>query len=197
MENNLLTKTTELAMHLTCTYIRKGDFVIDATCGNGHDTLTLARAAGKGGRVLAVDIQKKALESTEALLKTETKEEMAEVILREGSFVRLDEYAGEVSDGAHPSAVVFNLGYLPGGDKALTTNKEDTIQALGQALDMIRTGGIVTAVLYSGHEAGAEEKAAVLAMAEQLPAEKYHVVYASMPNQRRNPPEVLWITKKK
>ena len=68
--SNLITKTTELAMALTLTYVRSGDSVVDATCGTGQDTAALAKAVGPDGRVYAFDIQKKALLLTEARLKS-------------------------------------------------------------------------------------------------------------------------------
>ena len=67
--SNLITKTTELAMSVTLTYIKPGDTVIDATCGTGKDTVVLARAVGDEGSVYAFDIQKSAHLLTEARLK--------------------------------------------------------------------------------------------------------------------------------
>ena len=94
------------------------------------------------------------------------------------------------------AGVVFNLGYLPGGDHSITTEKEETLKGLEEALKAIRPGGVVTAVLYDGHEEGQAEKKAVISWAEQLDSKKYHVVYANMLNQKNHPPEILWITKK-
>ena len=94
------------------------------------------------------------------------------------------------------SAVVFNLGYLPGGDYSITTTAEETIEGLTAALDTIRTGGIVTVVLYDGHEEGVREKDYVLEWVRTLDSAKYHVAYVSMPNQKNNPPEIVWITRK-
>ena len=181
---NLLTKTTDLAMYLTLAYIRKGDYVIDATCGNGGDTAALAEAVGQEGAVLAVDIQKAAVESTAKRL---TEIGMNNVTISEEYF-----------PGKSPAAVVFNLGYLPGGNKQVTTTAEDTETAVRRAADLIRKDGVVTVVMYDGHGEGAREKEQLLAMAGRLPKDRYHVVFASMPNQQTGrPPEVLWITRKK
>lgn len=186
---NLITKTTELAMALTLTYVRKGDTVVDATCGTGQDTVSLARAVGSEGRVFAFDIQKKALLLTEARLHSHG---FNNVDLMMRSFAEMSDYLPEGS----ASAAVFNLGYLPGGDHSITTTAETTLKGLDAALRTIRKGGIVTVVLYDGHSEGSVEKKKVLEWAESLDARKYHAAYVSLINQQNNPPEILWVTRK-
>ena len=188
--SNLITKTTELAMRITLSYVEPGDTVIDATCGTGQDTLALAEAAGDRGRVYAFDIQKEAIGLTSELLKSNG---CMNVELFNESFVYMGEH---VPDGS-ASAVVFNLGYLPGGDHSITTEAGATIEGLQAALKAIRTGGIVTVVLYDGHEEGRREKEYVLRWAEKLDPKTYHAVFANMLNQNNYPPEILWITKKR
>lgn len=191
---NLLTKTTDLAMYVTLSYVERGDCVIDATCGNGGDTIALSAAVGEEGRVLALDIQQSAVEYTRNRL---AEANAVNAAVRQGSFLHMDEILQAVFPGNIPSAIVFNLGYLPGGDKSITTKAEETEAAVRRAADLVRLGGVVTVVLYSGHPEGAREKRAVLAMAERLPKEKYHAVFASMSNQTGAPPEILWITRKR
>ncbi len=193
MKENLLTKTAELAMYVTLSYIREGDFAVDATCGNGHDTLALARAVGTAGTVLAVDLQEAAVASCGKLLREHRIENTIQVC---GNFLHLDRYIGEKAEGRNPRAVVFNLGYLPGGDKEITTRSRDTVQAAAKAADLVEPGGIVTLVMYPGHREGSLERKALLEWAETLDAGRYHTVYASLPNQKKNPPEILWITRK-
>ncbi len=176
-------------MSVTLTYIRQGDTVVDATCGTGQDTVALARAVGSGGQVYAFDIQKKAYLLTEARLKSHGIDNVHLVLQ---SFVTMGDSIPENS----ASAVVFNLGYLPGGDHSITTISETTIKGLECALKTIKHGGIVTVVMYDGHDAGAEEKAAILDWAEKLDQSRYHVAYVSLLNQKNYPPEILWITKK-
>ena len=187
--SNLITRTTELAMSVTLTYIKPGDTVIDATCGTGQDTVMLARAVGENGSVYAFDIQKSAHLLTEARLKAHG---IANVHLVMQSFVSMSDHIPEKS----ASAVVFNLGYLPGGDHSVTTVADTTLEGLEAALRTIRPGGIVTVVMYDGHDEGAEEKAAVLEWAEALDQKKFHVAYVSLLNQKNHPPEILWITRK-
>jgi ubiquinone/menaquinone biosynthesis C-methylase UbiE len=188
--SNLITKTTELAMALTLTYVRSGDTVVDATCGTGQDTAALAKAVGPDGRVYAFDIQKKALLLTEARLKSHG---YNNVKLMMKSFESMSSHIPEGS----AAAVVFNLGYLPGGDHSVTTTAEATIRGLEAALRTVKTGGIVTVVMYDGHEAGREEKKSVMDWAESLDSKQYHAVYVNMLNQKNCPPEIILITKKK
>jgi len=190
---NILTKTTNLAMDVTLSYIQEGDYVIDATCGNGHDTLMLAAAVGSKGDVLALDIQREALDATKTLMD---EHEMKQVCFAQTNFKAMKKFSSFAFPDREPSAIVFNLGYLPGGDKSLTTTEEDSLQAVKDALDLIKKDGVVTVVLYSGHEEGAREKQAILDFARTLPSKEYHVVYAQMYNQTKNPPEVGWMTKK-
>ncbi len=190
---NILTKTTNLAMELTLKYIQEGDYVIDATCGNGHDTLALAKAVGSDGDVLAMDLQREALDASKALM---AENKIQNVCFAQTNFRELSKFSSFAFPDRRPSAVMFNLGYLPGGDKNLTTNAEDSLLAIYHALDLIKPNGVVTVVLYSGHEEGAREKDAILEFVKQLPAQDYHVVYAQMYNQTKNPPEVVWVTKK-
>lgn len=211
---NLITKTTELAMDITLKYVNQGDAVIDATAGNGHDTLVFARAVGEQGRVLAFDVQEQALENTEKLLQengitvvrnftTKTNSNTADCTKTQNEntvslILDSHENMGKYCTAETPiSAIMFNLGYLPLSDKSIATNAASSIKAIEEALKLIKKDGIVTVVLYSGHEGGQAEKQAILDITEKLSSKEYHVVYASMHNQANNPPEVLWITKKK
>lgn len=190
---NLITRPTELSLMLLRQYISEGDIVIDATAGNGNDTLALARLAGKTGTVYAFDVQEAAIAKTKALLEKESFSGKCELIL--GSHHLMEEFIPEKNHGKI-SAVVFNLGYLPNGNKEKTTQSETTLPAVKQALELIRPGGIVAITMYGGHSEGAEEKEELLRFAEELPQKEYHSVYISLINQRNRPPELLLITKK-
>lgn len=193
MEHNLLTKTTELAMAVTGQYIKEGDFLIDATCGNGNDTLAFSKMTGPKGQVLAIDIQEKALETA----RTATCKECSNIVYKIGNFRNIDIISQEIFPGVRPKGIIFNLGYLPGGDKNITTCSEDSLAAVKKAVELIEINGIVTVVLYCGHPQGKEEKESIMNWAEGLSSSDYHVVYNQMLNQHRNPPEILFITKKK
>lgn len=189
-KNNLITKTTALAMSVTLSYINKGDTAVDATCGAGQDTAALAEAVGEDGRVYAFDIQEEAVRRTEERLRVHG---LSNVRVLKESFASMNAFVPEGS----ASAVVFNLGYLPGGDHGITTTADETLEGLACALAALRPGGILTVVMYDGHDEGREEKQRVMKWAEALDPKLYHAVYVNMLNQRNHPPEILWVTKKK
>ena len=188
--SNLITRVTEFAMTVTLAYVSSGDTVVDATCGSGQDTLVLSRAVGDTGKVYAFDIQRKAVLLTETRLKSHG---CGNVHIAMKSFASMSEH---IAPGT-ASVVVFNLGYLPGGDHSVTTTAAETLRGLDAALDTIRTGGIITVVMYDGHEAGKEEKKRILKWAEDLDPQRYHASYVSLINQSNDPPEILWVTKKR
>ena len=187
--NNLITKTTELAMFVTLSYIKLGDTVVDATCGTGQDTLALAQAVGEEGKVYAFDVQMKALILTETHLHAHG---IRNVHLLKESFASIGDHVPEGS----VAAVVFNLGYLPGGDKERTTRADSTLAALCAAMELLAPDGVICITMYSGHPEGKREKTALLEFASALDAGKWHTAYVSMPNQKHDPPEILLITRK-
>jgi SAM-dependent methyltransferase len=135
-------------------FIRSGDHVIDATCGNGNDTQLLAELVGPGGRVWAFDIQQKAIDATSDRLSDAGCAGSVEFIL--ASHETLAEYC----DGP-VTAVVFNLGYLPGGDRSVITRPASTLKGVEQALELLAAGGIVAITIYPGHEGGSLERTTV------------------------------------
>jgi 16S rRNA C1402 N4-methylase RsmH len=148
-------RPTELLHLLLKSEIAAGDFVIDATAGNGHDTAFLAKVAGETGKVLAIDVQAQAIESTAARLESEGLRDR--VKLHHGCHTNLADFAG----GKSPTAIIFNLGYLPGGDHGVITRTENTLQALEAASEILRPAGILAVICYPGHDGGGEEAAAV------------------------------------
>lgn len=148
-------RPTELLHLLLKNEIAAGDFTIDATAGNGHDTVFLAKAVGSTGKVLAIDIQPQAIESTTARLEIEGL--LNRVILKLGCHADLAEFAG----GKNPSAIIFNLGYLPGADRGIMTRKKITLKALASAAEILSPGGVLAVICYPGHEGGDEEASAV------------------------------------
>ncbi|MDF3002048.1 MAG: rRNA ((1402)-N(4))-methyltransferase [Bacillota bacterium] len=190
---NLITKPTALAMKIIEEYIKPGDVVVDATAGNGHDTLVLANLTGTGGKVYAFDVQPLALEQTKTLLEKEGFFHNCTLVL--DSHENMGSYIPEY-EKKEISAVVFNLGYLPGGQKEMTTQTEATLAAVEQALHLIRIGGIVAVTMYPGHPEGAMERASLLHFSENLSQRIYHTAYLSFPNQKKSPPELLLITRK-
>ncbi|AQY51398.1 rRNA methyltransferase [Listeria weihenstephanensis] len=168
-----------------------GDIVVDATAGNGHDTAFLAELVGINGHVFSFDIQQQAIDATTELLK---EKQLADQVT-----LFCESHANMTSLLADQSikAAIFNLGYLPGGDKTITTLADTTIQAIESALSLLAVGGIVILVIYHGHPEGQTEKSAVLHYAESLAQEQFHVLEYRFINQRNNPPFVIAIEKRK
>ena len=183
---NTLQHTTELALHLCDAYIDKDDIAVDCTCGNGYDTLWLAKRCK---RVYSFDIQKSAIESAKALMADN---KIDNVHFIEESHERIKDFVFD-----SPKVIVFNLGFLPGGDKSITTNRESSLAAIKMALDILAVDGILSITMYPGHEEGKLEQDLILQWAKGLNGKEYHAVFANMLNQSNRAPQVLWITKKK
>ncbi len=200
---NLIVKTTSLVMHIVANYISKGDFVVDCTMGNGYDTLSLSRLAGadgiseNGGKVLAFDIQDAALDATRKYLKANGIEDLKKAGIRlvKDSHANMRTYLSKVSEA--PSAIVFNLGFMPGQDKSILTRKDSTMIAVKDAIELVKEDGIVAVTTYSGHPEGAEENEVIHEFFKSLPSKKYHVAYINMVNQKKSAPSVFLVTRKK
>ena len=122
--------TLALAHRFLREEVRPGAFCIDATAGRGRDTALLCRLAGEAGRVLALDIQEEAVAATRALL---AREGLHNARVVRDSHAHLADYAApETVD-----AIVFNLGWLPGGDHDIRTTGATTIPALEQSLGLL------------------------------------------------------------
>jgi SAM-dependent methyltransferase len=158
--------------------VGQGDIVIDATAGNGLDTLFLARTVGSGGTVYAFDIQSEALEQTRKRLDSETRREsLAPVVFVHASH---EEMTSRIPLEQHGkiAAIMFNLGFLPGSSQAVITQPSTTLAALGITLRLLRGGGILTVVVYPGHEGGKAEAKAVEAWASEIePSLAQTVIY--------------------
>jgi len=135
--------------------IREGDLVVDATAGNGHDTVFLAECVGESGKVLAFDIQEEAIQSARAKVAAAGLAAWVEFHLK--SHGRMSEHAAH--EGV--AAVMFNLGYLPGHDHEVTTQTSETVQTLTISAGLLKFGGVLSVVCYPGHATGLEEAAAV------------------------------------
>ena len=156
MEANkpIATDTTEVAKRMVCDHLKAGDLAVDATCGNGWDTQALAEAVGPEGHVLAIDIQVDAIAATRERLHA--RQYLQWVSLVQESHVHLaDRLTGKAQ------AIMFNLGYLPGGDPSITTHCEDTLQAIQSALACLSKDGLLSIVVYPGHDEGAREAHAI------------------------------------
>ena len=159
--------------------------VVDATMGNGHDTLFLARLAKK---VYAFDIQEQAIEQTTKRL-AEAKLDNVELFLT--GHENVDQYVESIK------AAIFNLGYLPSADKTVITQPHTTIQALEKLCQRLVTGGRIAIMVYYGHAGGDVERDAVLDFVSQLPQQEFTVALYKTINQINQPPFLVMIEKLK
>ena len=177
-----------LAADVLARAVAPGDTVIDATMGNGHDTLFLCRLVGEAGRVYAFDVQPRAVENTEKRL------EAAGVRQRAALFCLGHEHmADKVTEPV--AAAVFNLGWLPGGDHAVTTRWDTTRRAVDSALALLRPLGVLVICAYPGHPEGDRERAALTELLSALPPQRFNVLAQRFLNAGPGAPECFVIQK--
>jgi len=168
--------------------VRPGDTVIDATCGSGRDTLFLARLVGSTGKVWAFDVQDEAMTATGALLRDAGC--LPRVTLVRSGHERIADHVREPA-----RAVVFNLGFLPGGEHGIVTTVETTRAALEQVQALLLPGGIITIAVYTGHPGGAEEGAAVEDWAAGLSPRGFNTWKSRQLNRSENAPFLVLVEK--
>ena len=176
-------KPLEMAHDFLTQVITKDDVVVDATMGNGHDTLFLAKLAKQ---VYAFDIQEQALQKTSKRIQ-EAGLTNVDLILQGHETV--DQFVTEVK------AAIFNLGYLPSADKSIITQPQTTLEALEKLCQMLVKGGRIAIMIYYGHEGGDIERDAVLDFVSQLPQQEYTATIYRTLNQINNPPFLVMIEK--
>lgn len=189
-----LSRIISWAHELLAEVISPGDLAVDLTAGRGQDTLALWQLVGEQGQVIAFDVQQEALRQTQQRL------------LEVGAVVRFVDHqrsplptqAGvdllycchscyaDVITGA-PTAIIANLGYLPGGDLQLITQPETTLAALTQALKSLVAGGRMAVVVYPGHPGGEDEAALVYRLFAALDSNIYDVLQLQLSNRQQAP----------
>jgi tRNA G37 N-methylase Trm5 len=156
--------------------VTQDDYVIDGTCGNGFDTLFLARLARK---VYAFDVQDLAIENTKDRIK---RNKLFNVKLIKDSHANLDKYVEEPI-----KAAMFNLGYLPGSDKRVVTKSDSTIEAIKKTQERLLPGGLICLTVYTGKFGGEEESNELLSYVRSLNHEEYNVIKYSYYNKSKAP----------
>lgn len=173
--------------------VKPGDIAVDATAGNGHDTLFLAGLTGNTGQVFSFDIQEEAIENTRKRLKEHNVQERVTLIHQghENIISSIPEqHRGKIT------GAIFNLGYLPGGDKTVVTQPQTTITAIEQLLEIMARGGIIVLVIYHGHPEGKIERDELLTYVTELDQKHVHVLRYQFINQRNEPPFIIAIEKR-
>lgn len=167
----------------------QGGTVIDATAGRGGDTALLCSLVGEKGRVIALDIQESAARQTRERICAEGYENICSVHL--DSHENLAFYAEENSvDG-----IVFNFGWLPGGDHDVHTTAEKSIAAIAEGLRLLKKGGYMSLCVYYGRNNGYSERDAILEFVKNLDDRAYSVMLLTFPNRKNDPPFPIMIIK--
>lgn len=180
---------TEWCRHFQSLQVKPGDLCIDATMGNGHDTLYLSRLVGSQGKVLSFDIQPAALAATRRRLQEENAPSNVSLIL--DSHSHMEQYTAPDT----VSCIVFNFGYLPSGDHSIATKPETSIPAIQQGLRLLKKNGLMTLCIYSGGDSGFYERDQLLAYLKTLDSRKYLVILSSYYNRPNHPPIPVLIRK--
>ena len=177
-----------LAREMILRTVQPGDVVVDATMGNGHDTQMLCEAVGPEGRVYAFDVQEQALAETAKRLREQGMENRARLI-----HAGHEQMAQYVKDPV--SAVMFNLGWLPGGDHAVTTRWETTRKAVDAALDLLRPLGVLVICVYPGHAEGERERQELTAFLSGMSNRSCNVLHQRFLNASAGAPECFVVQK--
>ena len=181
----------EQAHRIIAADLKPGDIAVDATAGNGHDTLFLAKRVGTQGRVYSFDVQTNAIANTDLKLRDSGLRERVELIHADHQHW-LDHLPTHLLGNI--SAIMFNLGYLPGGDKAITTLAESTLPALKHALLLLKPNdGHLTIMAYPGHAQGKIELEAIVHWCQDLKHEHFSVEKISLENTRSLAPQLFII----
>jgi SAM-dependent methyltransferase len=187
-------KITDTAHELMRNTLRPGDSVIDATVGNGHDTVFLADLVGESGFVFGFDIQEAAISTARRRICG----------AGYGQRVQLNPIGHEHMGASIPirqrgkiGGIMFNLGYLPGAeDKSIITTPENTVKALEAGIDLLRPNGLITIVIYVGHGGGKEEASAVHDWLAALHPSRFESAEHRSPNQTNKPPYLIAVSRK-
>lgn len=169
--------------------IGPGDCAIDATAGNGHDTQFLCGLVAPNGRVYSFDIQPQAITSTASRLeKAGINSSLYQLVC--DSHANMNQHIGD-TDRPKIKAIMFNFGYLPGGDHSLVTKAETSLQAVRQSLDLLAPGGRMTLTFYTGHPGGPEEADTIQQYIAHISPSDFVALTYKFLNLPNNPPYVV------
>jgi tRNA A58 N-methylase Trm61 len=189
MKYRIIINTLEIVKNFMKNCISDGSIALDCTVGNGNDTLLLAKLVGSSGKVYGFDIQNLAIENTRNLLNEHGFNDRVNLI--KDSHENIDLYINEKVD-----FIVYNLGYLPKGDKNIKTNKISTIISLNKALQLLNKNGLIVITVYTGHNGGIEEKEAIEEFLKKLDQRLFNVLKFDFINQINNPPILYCLEKR-
>lgn len=169
-------------------YLKDGYICLDATIGNGNDILSISKQIGDSGKVYGFDIQQVAIDNTRKLLASENTLERA--ILIKDSHENIDNYIHHKLD-----FIIYNLGYLPKGNKSIKTKDGSTVTSINKALNLMSQGSLMLITTYLGHTGGMEENASVHNVLVNLNQRVFNVLKYDFINQKNYPPMLYAVEK--
>ncbi len=181
MKFKSIINTGELVRQFIRNNVLEGYKVLDCTIGNGHDTLALSQAVGSTGKVYGFDIQEIAIENTLALLKKHNSSNNVELIL--DSHENIDNHISHKLN-----FIIYNLGYLPKGDKSIRTSSTSSVISIKKALTLLDKNGLLAVTVYVGHPGGMDEKNSIEEIFKTLDQKEYNVLRYEFINQANDPP---------
>ncbi len=185
-----INNVVSIAKELMISKVFKGDLVVDATVGNGHDTLLLAQLVGEEGKVYGFDIQNSALNNTNQKIVENNLSDR--VYLIKDSHENIDKYFDSKID-----FISFNLGYLPGGDHNIVTKAKTTIIAIEKSLNLLKENGLLLITTYIGHNEGKTEDMNIKKYLTNLSQKQFNVLKFEFINQANYPPVLYCVEKRK
>lgn len=169
--------------------INKNSIVIDATVGNGHDSKFLCSFLGENGKFYGFDIQKSAIDRTEERL--DEKNYKCTINLFLDSHTEFKKHIQEEVD-----MIIYNLGYLPKGDKSITTLHDTSLLSVKEGMDILKKEGMIILTIYPGHDEGMKEFEIISSFLKGVNQKKFEVMKIEFFNQKNNPPLLFMIEKK-
>lgn len=179
----------QVAHKVIAEHVKAGDFCIDATAGRGKDTVFLCSLVGENGKVIAIDIQAEAVESTKALIREKCYQSICSIYFDCHSNI------GKYAQYNTVNCITFNFGWLPAGDHSIFTHAETSIPAIESGLKLLKKGGLMSLCIYYGGRSGFEERDALLEYLKTVDSREYTVILSQFYNRRNNPPMPVFIFK--
>ncbi|MEM1221735.1 MAG: class I SAM-dependent methyltransferase [Verrucomicrobiota bacterium] len=186
-------RLTERAHLVLSEFVQEGDLAIDATAGNGHDTLKLTQLVSPNGHVYAIDLQEEAINTTWNRLEAQNALRNCTLIHGDHSQALQDLV---VEQQSQVTAIIFNLGYLPGADKRIHTKPDTTLQALETSAGLLKSGGLLCVTAYRGHGGGIEEANVVADWIQKKTVNGWQTQSYEPDKPTKEIPPILWTTVK-
>ncbi|EDS72719.1 methyltransferase domain-containing protein [Anaerofustis stercorihominis] len=181
----MFNNVTEITNVIIDNKVVSGNIVLDMTMGNGNDTLYLSKKVGEKGKVYAFDIQSQAVKNTKKLLD---ENRINNAVLINDSHENVLNYVTDKVDFA-----VYNLGYLPGGDKKIVTKSSSSVKSIEYVLTVLNNDGIIVICAYVGHEGGMEEYKDILSFVSSLSKSNFNVTKLEHTNRKPVSPKMIII----